>query len=1354
MILSSEARTDVPRLVVGVGASAGGIKACTRLLAALPDESGMTFVFVMHLDPTNESRMAEIFQRSTKMPVIQVLESQRLLPDHVYVIAPDLSLELRDGILNPSKFDDPRGRRKPVDAFFASLAEDQQQRGVAIVMSGTGNNGSSALPALKAKGGLCIVQDPATAEYDGMPQNAIATDDVDHVVSPEDMPPILLARADAVSPLRADELDAHSSEVFDYILEMLSRSYRVNFQGAYKRGTLKRRTERRMDLKQIASWQDYLSLLQRDEKEFASLYRDLLIGVTQFFRDPEVWHHLETEILPGLLARQTGDVPLKIWVPGCATGEEAYSLAIIVLEQLERLGRSPKVQIFASDVAENALAFARRGLYPSSIRESVSPERLARFFQQRGESFEVSPHLRESITFAVQNLLADPPFSHLDLVSCRNVLIYFEGHAQQKAVELFHFALKPGGLLLLGSSETVSKQGNLFETLSASAHLFRTTATSEGRHHNLHWVAERALRGIGSTTTSPPKGPKVSRIVEQIVLTRHTWACVAVSESFEIQSFFGPTQDYLVQPTGEIRMDLLSWVKPGIYPRLRTGLEKARESKERVKVSDIRIERDGVAQRVECTIEPITPIPEEARLFLVSFRDLPSVSTVVEAFSPSDPVESFIHQLEGELKDAREELQSTIEQLESTNEEYRASREELLSLNEELQSNNEELQASKGELQSMNEEMVTINRQLEEKNLELRQISTDLSNLLASASIPIIFLDRELRVRRFTPAATELMRLVPSDIGRSIEHIKERFHNSDLIRDAREVLEKLIPTTAEVQTETNRWYTRAMRPYRTEDDRIDGVCVAFFDISDLKQAARQQEDARRSIEAIVAESPAALLVLDAELRVVTATDSFCKLFHVVREATEGVRLYDLGNRQWDIPRLRRLLEQILPAGAVIRDYEVTHDFQELGRRTMRIHGHRMNRGDLPAYILLSFEDLTERRSLEEVLQVRAAELAEEHERKNEFLAMLGHELRNPLAALTHGIDLLELSKRDETRIEKIRSMMERQTARIISMLDQLLDLARVTSGKIQLARGAVDLRQAILGAVETTTPFIESRKHKLRLSLPAESAAVAMVDGDPIRIAQVVENLLSNAAKYTDEGGDIELSLELDERWAKIRVRDTGIGMEADLLPHIFELFIQGPRGLERAAGGLGLGLPLVKRLVEMHGGRVEATSPGRGQGSELLVTLPLLREPQAKERPVGEKRTKTPRADRPYRILLVDDELDMVTLLSELLERAGHQTHVVHDGHAALAALGQFSPEIVLLDLGLPGLDGYEVAKRLREAIQSAPPPLLVAVTGYQSDPDRLKQAGFDHHLIKPLSMQKLSAFLAAKAAPSGEAR
>lgn len=1345
----SERSPSKPKLVVGIGASAGGLEACQRFLAEMPADTGMAIIIVMHLDPTYESRIAEIFSRSTRLPVVQVQESQAIQLDHVYVIAPDTSLELRDGILHPNKPNDPHGQRKPIDAFFSSLGQDQGELAVAIILSGTGNNGSSALAGFKAAGGLCLAQEPETADYDGMPQSAIATGEVDHILAPEEMPRFLLEYMDHQGAPRLDDASSEALEAFDVILELLSRTYRVNFRGAYKRGTLKRRTERRMGLKQVSNWKQYLELLT-DSQELALLYRDLLIGVTQFFRDPKIWRYLETQILPSLLARNTGGAPFKIWIPGCATGEEAYSLAIVVLEQFERLGQSTKLQIFASDIAETALASARRGVYPSTIRESVSQERLTRFFRPKGEGFEICPEVRESVTFAVHNLLADPPFSSLDMVSCRNVLIYFENHAQQKALELFHFALKPGGLLLLGGSETVGQLGNLFETISQPMRVYRSTATAETARH-LHWVAERAFHGVGGTQALGPKSPKVSRIIEQIILSRYTWACVAVTESFEIQSFFGPTQEYLVQPTGEARMDLLAWAKPGIYPRLRMGLEKARNGKERVKISDMRMERDGAIHRIECTIEPFTPIPGEARVFLVSFRDIPGAPTAIDDLSAAEQGEPLVRQLEIELKDTREELQSTIEELESTNEEYRASREELMSLNEELQSNNEELQASKEELQSLNEEMVTINRQLENKNVELRQVSTDLQNLLVSANIPIIFLDRDFRVRRFTPAATELMRLVPSDLGRSIEHIKERFHNGGLLGDAQEVLAKLVPIVTEVQTENHRWYTRAMRPYRTEDDRIDGVCIAFFDISNLKQAAQQHEEARRSVEAIVAESPAALLVLDAELRVVTATQSFCKLFHVTKAETEGSHFSALGSRQWDILPLRELLEKILPEKAELRDYEVTLNFDEIGRRTLRIQAHQMSRGDLPAHILLSIEDLTERRTAEEVLKVRAAELAQEYERKNDFLAMLGHELRNPIAALTHGLDLLALVQEDPARREELRGMMMRQTKRIVSMMDQLLDLARVSSGKIRMVREAVDLAQAVRGAIETVAPLLESRKHQLSISLPTDKERAAMVEGDPTRLAQIVENLLSNAAKYSEEGGKIAIELEADERWVRLHVRDTGIGMEANLLPHVFELFTQGPRGLDRSAGGLGLGLPLVKRLVEMHGGRVEASSHGYGHGSEFVVTLPRLIERPAKKEISDTRGAPVPPALRRHRILIVDDEQDMARILAEILEAKGHQALAVHDGPAALIALPSFAPEVVLLDLGLPDMDGYEVAKRMREAPRGKE-LLVIALTGYQRDKARLEQAGVDQHLIKPLDLQKLGVMLAAWDRVQGE--
>lgn len=1337
---------DKPKLLIGIGASAGGLDAAKRLVGAMPADSGMALIIVMHLDPSHESHIAELLNSVTAMQVVQAADEQAIEPNRVYVIAPDRVLKIHGGVLRSTGPRAPHGERKPVDTLFSSLAVDQKARAVGVILSGTGNNGSSGLRDIKTAGGLCIVQDPETAQFDGMPRNAIDTGVADYVVPPEDIPRILLEYAGQPQARASDEADADSQpasspEAFDLILDLLGRAYNVNFRSAYKRGTLERRTERRMDLKHLSEHRDYLELLQKDPAEVAALYRDLLIGVTEFFRDPEVWAYLESDVIPGLLARREADdmLPLKIWVPGCATGEEAYSLAMVFLEQSERLRKSTTLQIFASDVADSTLAVARRGLYPADIQQSVSPERLSRFFRREGDMYEVSREVRETVTFAAHNLLADPPFSRLDLVSCRNVLIYLEEHAQHRILQLFHFALKPGGLLLLGASETVGRHERLFRTVSKKARVYRSTATTEGaRHLALNWTTGESapIRALPGAPNPAPRGAKVSRFIEQIVLSRYTRACVVVTESFEIQSFFGPTHEYLVQPTGEARMNVLAWARPGLYPRLRVALEKAVEHKERGNITDLRIERDGASHRVECSIELITPLPGEAPLLLVAFRDIPaaSASTVAETTQPQEP---FVRQLEAELRHTREELQETVERLEGINEEYRAGHEELLSLNEELQSSNEELEASKEELQSLNEEMVTINRQLEDKNLALRSANADINNLLVSTDIPIIFLDRELRVRRYTPAATRLMRLVPADLGRSVEHIKACFQNGGLVKDARQVLEKLVPVTAEIETEDGRWYTRSLRPYRTEDDRIDGVSMAFHDVTDRKQASEKIDEARLYAEAIVATVRTPLIVLDHNLRVVSANDCFYEIFEVSRPETEHMRLFDLGNHQWDIAALRNLLERVLPGDGAVENYEVRHHFEHLGPRIMRLNARLLKLNTIPPLILLAIEDVTERATAARIIQERADELARESQRKDEFLAMLGHELRNPLSALIHGLDLLGLAPHnDPEQPDQIRAMMMRQAKRIGSLLEQLLDTARLSAGKVRMAHVPVDLAEVVQTAVEAVMPRMEAQRHQLTVSMPPAGMPV-IVMGDSPRLIQVVENLLTNAAKYTEAGGRIELAVEPGPREVLIRVRDSGIGMSSELLPHIFELFTQEAATLERSGGGLGLGLPLVKRVVEMHGGRVEATSPGRDQGSEFIVSLP--RAP--KKARVGGAAGAGKAVSR--RILVVDDEVDSAAALAKLLAIRGHKTRVAHDGPAALEAVRAFQPDVVLLDIGLPAMDGYEVARRLREENPDKS-IFLVALTGYGKETDRLRESGFDRHLIKPPDMQKLYRWLA----------
>jgi two-component system, chemotaxis family, CheB/CheR fusion protein len=1336
----SDETENRPHRVVGIGASAGGLEACKRLFGVMPGNTGMAFIVVMHLAPSHESHIAELLNVATALSVVQASGAQPLQPNCVYVIAPDSSLEVRDGVLHTTVPRDPRGDHKPVDALLSSLAQDAGERAVAVILSGTGNDGSTALGEIKGRGGLCIVQTPEDARYDGMPRSAIATGIVDHVLPLDMIPKALLdaaGRSDALDTGRADQRPGMSP--FDRILDLLGRAYGINFRGSYKRGTIERRTRRRMDLEHASSEEAYLDLLQKNPHKVAELYRDVLIDVTEFFRDPEVWTELERTFFPGMFARADPDMPLKIWVAGCATGEEAYSLAMLALEEIERRKNVTKVQIFATDVSEDALMVARRGLYPGSIERTVSSERLSRFFRRQGDQFQIHREVRDCVTFARHNILVDPPFAHLDLLSCRNMLIYLESHAQQRALRMFDFALKPGGLLLLGASETVGRyEGELFECVSNPARVYRALRRhGTQRNRTLPWASEAAIfRGPPGVHPIPPKGPNVSRAIEQIVLSRYTWACVVVTKSFEIQSFFGPTHDYVQPPTGEARMDLLAWARPGIYPRLWTALEQARDEGRRVEVTDMRVERGGRTHRVACTIEPITPLPGEARMLLVAFRDVPSATVTEADMGPTN--EPLARRLEAELKSAREEQQRTLEQLEITNEEHRASHEELLSLNEELQSSNEELEASTEELQSLNEEMVTVNRQLEDKNTELRVANADVNNLLISAGVPIIFLDRGLRVRRFTPAATEVMNLVWSDVGRSIQHIKQRSPEDGLMDEARQVLESLTPLQTELETDGGRWYARDIRPYRTEDDRIDGVCITFSDITAGKVAAREHEEARRSTEAILAESPVPLLAVDGDMRVVLANASFCDMFKVSCADTEGMLLYDLGDGQWDIPKLRELLERVLPEQEVVRNFEVEHDFEHLGRRTLLLSARQISRGDMPPLILLHIDDLTERMRVQRALEQETRDLAEEHRRKDEFLAMLGHELRNPLSALMHGLDVLDLSPTDTSRAQRVHSMMRRQGNRIASMLDQLLDLARLTAGKIQLSHVPVDMSEAVQTAVEAVAPLAEARKQKLEVSLPAQETV--LVQGDLARLAQVLENLLNNAVKYTDQGGSISLSMEADDHWVRLRVRDTGIGMDSEFVPHLFELFTQAPRSLDRTGGGLGLGLPLVERVVELHGGTVQASSPGRGRGSEFVVTLPRMSERRG-ARDGADGRIGGPRC----RILVVDDEEDSAAMLATILSIEGHESRAVYDGPSALEVARTFRPEVVLLDLGLPDMDGYEIARRLREE-HDHDQLLIVALTGYQKDQERLESAGFDHHLLKPLDRQALAQWLAQR--------
>jgi two-component system CheB/CheR fusion protein len=1318
---------------------------------------------VLHLAPGEQSHVAEILQRVTAMAVTQVAGDEGVERDHVYVIAPGTSLAIRDGALAPGAPAEPHFRARPIDAFFSALAADRGAGSAGIVLSGTGEDGSAGLKAIRAAGGLCLVQDPATAAYDGMPKRAIDTGAADRVVAPQEMGEILgrfaVEPGDRSGQGRVEGVEGSPDESeppapgepggavpkagLEAILDLLGTRYRVDFRD-YKRGTMERRTDRRIGLHRLAGWQDYLEYLEAHPEEVGALYDDLLVGVTSFFRDPDEWELFAREVVPALVAERGDTTAVRVWSAGCATGEEAYGIAMVLLEHLERqeaAGRRVEVKVFASDASPGALETARRGRYPAGISEHVSADRLERFFRPCAEGFEVAADLRGAVTFAAHDLLSDPPFPHLDLVACRNVLIYLEPAAQERLLERFHFALRPGGTLWLGAAETVGRRTDLFTQAPGNHRMYHATATGPTHGYSL---AARRVRGVASAPTpaeAEAPTPQVPRLIEKLVLQRHTSPCVVIGEGLEILYFFGPTGPYLSQPPGEARLDLLSWVRPELYAKLRAGLAEAFERRRPVTLTGLRLSGSAEARRVEITIEPISAGLRTGGMLLVVFRDVSEPATTPLAAEDGESEGAALpDQVHQELQDTREQLRTAVDQLRTATEEHGASYEELLSLNEELQSSNEELEASKEELQSLNEELTTTNRQLEERNEELRTLTSDLDNLLVSADVPTIFLDQELRVRRFTPGAAAVLRIRAGDLGRPLADLSLRVQDDGLLADAERVLTDPTPIEAEVSGEDERWFSRRVLPYHTPDGRVDGVCLTFHEITALKEAAAESEYARLYAEAIIRTSRTPLLVLDMDHRVVSANQAFYETFEIDEDETEGRRIYELGNGQWAIPRVRALLEEApLRREREVRDYDVEHLFERIGWRSMRLNADVMPRTGRADLILVSIEDVTDLRKAEIAAQSRADDLAEDHRRKDEFLAMLGHELRNPLAALANGVELLEQA--GVPAIEPTRAMMARQTGRMTAMLDQLLDVARVISGKLELAREAADVAEAARSAVESVKPLLDATGDQLTVSLPP--AGTVMVLGDAARLAQVAENLLTNASKYTDDGGRIWLTLEATDDTVELSVRDNGIGVEPALLGHIFDLFTQAPAGLDRAKGGLGLGLALVRNLVQMHGGSVEAFSAGAGKGTEVVVTLPRLRTGRrATPRKEGGK-TKAaapPAAER--RILVVDDEPDTAGALVELLTQRGHTARSAPDGESALAVVEAFDPELALLDLGLPGMNGYEVAGKLREMLGER--VMLVALTGYQDDPVRLREAGFDAHLLKPTSLEKLFTLVA----------
>ncbi len=945
--------------VVGIGASAGGLEAIEGFLSSVKLGCNMAFVIIQHRATESKSIMVSLLKKYTDLEVTEIEENVEVRPECIYLNPPHKDVIIEDGWLCCGDFVNSSGTRLPIDYFFRSLAKDQEEHSICIILSGTGTDGTLGLKEIKAAGGMAMVQQEKQAKYSSMPRSAIDTGLVDFVLPVERMQPELLKYVKHPY-LKSSKKPLGAEDKFENTLQQMFRLVRTvtghDFSN-YKRNTIRRRVERRMAVHQIPDVKEYIRFLRENTAEIKTLFKDMIITVTNFFRDPQAFEALKEKAIKEILRNKPLNSNLRIWIPGCATGEEAYTIAILFEEAMEELEKKHDIQIFATDIDEDAIEAARNGRYPDSISTDVSKKRLKRFFSRFDNSYKINEQIRDMLIFAKQDLIKDPPFSKLDMICCRNVLIYMNSELQKRIIPLFHYVLGPQGYLFLGTSETIGQFSDLFSPVDNKQKIFeRKPHTVKRYEHPSIPLSEEFGSKSPTQDRQQKREAEVNRLAEKLILTEYSLPCVLVNEEYDIVYFNGDTGMYLSQPGGEPTTNILKMIKQELHYTLSVLLHKAEREEKTVKSKNLQIKSNGDVLPLNLIIVPVRDAGTKGNFLMVVF------DTKAEAGKPSKKggeksgshknTEPHIEALEQELTSTKEYLQTTIEELETSNEELKSSNEELQSTNEELQSTNEELETSREELQSTNEELRIVNTEHQVKIEELARANDDLNNLLSSTNIATIFLDTELKIKRFTPESKSLFKFIDTDAGRPLDNIVNKLEYEKLEEDAKKVLDTLTKVEREVKTRDETWLRVQIAPYRTIENVIDGVVITAFDIS-------REKESQQYAESIVETVRQPLLVMDKDLKVISANPAFYRNFKAHPEETEGKFVYDIGNRQWDIPELRELLEEILPKDTSFEDFEVEHEFPTIGKRKMILNGRRiLQKAKETQQILLAIEDVT------------------------------------------------------------------------------------------------------------------------------------------------------------------------------------------------------------------------------------------------------------------------------------------------------------------------------------------------------------------------------------------------------------
>ncbi|MDT8386220.1 MAG: CheR family methyltransferase [Thiogranum sp.] len=1190
----SKPESNRPCLIVGIGASAGGLEAFKTFFTKMPADSGIGFVLLPHLDPGHASMMTELLSKQTSMPVVEARDGQSVEPDNIYILPPAKRLSISDGRLQLTEAEEARSQWTAIDQFLRALADDQRERAAGIILSGTGSHGTLGLKEIRQAGGIGLAQDPDTAGYSQMPWNAIASGLVDLVLAPDEMPGALVDYVKRLFNRPQSEQDGESED-FNRIIALLRTRTKYDFR-SYRRSMLLRRIRRRMSLVHADTPAEYYQLLSDKPEEPVALYKDLLIGVTAFFREPEAFEVLRQRVIPELVARSNEDVPVRVWVPACSTGEEAYTLAMLLIEGFDQASKLPNLQLFATDIDEDSLDRARQGIYPENIAVDVSAESLRRFFVRNGSNhFQVSKQLRESVVFAMQNLITDAPFSRLDLISCRNLLIYLEPDLQSEVIQLFHFSLKENGYLMLGPSESIGRKTDFFTPVSKQWRVFQRIGHT--RRHMTHFPISgpspsRSAEGpVRQAEHRARSGSHFAELTQKHLLADYAPASVLINRDFEILHFSGPMVEYLELPSGEPTRNLISMCRDGLRTRIRTAVPHALQEKRTVVDSSVRLKRHGRYIPVTLTVRPVNNGAGQL-LALVSFEegDTSSAVSAQQLARSAEPEKSddgmAVEQLEQELDATREDLQSTIEELESSNEELKVANEEVMSMNEELQSTNEEMETSKEELQSMNEELNTVNTQLQAKIEELERSHDDVQNLLASTDIATIFLDRDMHIKLFNPPTARLLNLRPGDTGRPISDFAARVTSVALLADARQVLESLAPVERDVWSngehdeQQGRCYLRRIVPYRSGADHISGVVVTFVDITSrhhmetqlearIEERTGELQEREQRLQAIMDAVVDAIIIFDMEGTILAINPAAGDIFGYNAEGMVNRNVSTLlscAKGQHNSQDVARFLQNGIS--------------EMLGQRR-EIIGRRSDSSEMPVEVTVSridhhdlfvavLRDLTETRVLEREV-ANASTLEQER---------IGREIHDGIGQQLSGLSMLAQSLKNE-----LTGAGEAQNSKLDDLIQHLTGLI----GEVRsLARGLALVPVGPSGLIEAIREFSARINDVLPVSCSFEHDD-GPIDFEDASVAthmyRIVQEATNNALKHA-EATEIAISLRIND-FIELTIADNGKGFDTEAMRN-----------------NAGFGLRIMQYRTRVLGGNLELDSKP-GQGTRIVFRLP-----------------------------------------------------------------------------------------------------------------------------------------------------